>query len=124
MAKLVLKTRLHYGIHDHLGGGQVKVHGTWNIGPRNLLKAIREFEQHSQHMTECYGNIGAGHSWLEYDGEPMNDSDTGLLQNIGETKWFIDKYPTGKALAEEHAALEEHLDRVFPSWDSSVKFCD
>lgn len=115
--KIILKTRLHDGIYASCGGGEVRVHGTWNIGPRNLLKAVKELQRHASHMKECYGGIGAGHSWLEYDNEPIGNNFPWLLDSVADAKWFISQFPNGEDLKAYKIGLEQDLEKYYATWE-------
>ncbi len=68
-----IKTRLHDGIYQSWGGGETRIVRKYNIGPRNLLKAIRETDDIIRSNMQAYGGIGAGETWLEIDGTDINE---------------------------------------------------
>jgi len=34
-----IKTELHEGIYPSCGGGEIRTHYEWSVGPRNLMRA-------------------------------------------------------------------------------------
>lgn len=73
---ITIKTTLADGIYASHGGGQTKVHYEYEtVGPLSLLKAIRQLLEHRKHMQDCYGNIGCGSSWIEIDGQKIEQSE-------------------------------------------------
>jgi hypothetical protein len=70
-----IKTELHEGISPSCGGGEVRTHYEWTVGPRNLMRAIATLRRHRREMTEGYGNVGHRRSWLEVDGVELDEFD-------------------------------------------------
>ena len=63
---ITITTKLHSGLTLSLAGKEFRME--FNTGPLNLLKAVREYNAERKEMIRSYGNIGAGHTWLEVDG--------------------------------------------------------
>jgi hypothetical protein len=68
MNKITIKTRLHDGIYASSGGGKTITHYVYNVGPKNLLKAVKDLREHRASMRRSFGDIGCGGSWIEFDG--------------------------------------------------------
>jgi hypothetical protein len=75
LGKITLHTRLHSGIYESQGGGLDRVINEWNLGPLNLLKAIKSLYDERQSNLLGYGNIGCGYSWLEINGNRFDEND-------------------------------------------------
>lgn len=73
--EIKILTHLHEGIYQNCGGGQTCMHYEWNLGPRNLIKAVKKLYEHRREMDRCYGSIGGGGSWLEVCGLEIVDYD-------------------------------------------------
>lgn len=85
-----IKTLLHDEIYHSQGGGQVKTHYTWENGPRNLMKAVGVLSDHSQHMTDCYGNVGHVRSWIEINGREIDPFDLDSLRESDRVRYGPD----------------------------------
>lgn len=72
--KIEIKTRLHKGIYKSSGGGQTQTIYSLKAGPRNLLKALTLLTEEREAMVRGYGNIGCGNTWMEINGEEVDDS--------------------------------------------------
>lgn len=73
--KIVLVTKLNEGIYKSDGGGQRQEVADWNIGPLNVMAAVRLLNQEIRDNRRNYGNIGCGESWLEINGHRFNRED-------------------------------------------------
>jgi len=71
---ITIKTHLNNGIYKSSGGGEIRTHYEFTTGPRNLLKAIEQLSEHRSDMAHSYGNIGCGRSWLEIDGQAIDQN--------------------------------------------------
>lgn len=70
---IVINTRLHDGIYESCGG-ETRAHYRWRrTGPINLLQAVETLKEHREEMEESFGSIGAGRSWIEVDGIPIDE---------------------------------------------------
>lgn len=78
-AKITLHTRLDEGIYASAGGGVDRIVTEWKRGPLNLLKAIAALHKERQANKNKFGTVGCGGSWLELDGERMDNS---LIEKI------------------------------------------
>jgi hypothetical protein len=66
--KISIITRIHSGIS--------KPHESpvsWNVGPRNLLSAVKYLRIHSREMTASYGNVGHKGSHITVCGKRLHD---------------------------------------------------
>lgn len=77
-------TKLSESIYASNGGGEIREQYTYKTTGRNLLLAIKKLGQHRAYMSECYGNIGCGASWLEIDGKKLTQEDKWELEDIIE----------------------------------------
>ena len=66
--KITIKTRLNSGISLRPGQLQVETCHEFNVGPKNLLGAIKTLTAHSAQMVVIYGGIGHAGSWIEING--------------------------------------------------------
>jgi len=100
--RIEIKTALHEGIYKSDGGGQTRVHYSWAVGPRNLMRALEALPEHSESMTTSYGNHGHSGSWIEiagvrighdgftdyeFDTDPSNFYDSSHTNAISKTVW-------------------------------------
>jgi hypothetical protein len=102
--KIELCTRLAAGIYASSGGGVVRVHDTWAVGPINLRKAVKRLASHRKEMVERFGNLGCGSSWLRMGGRRIDNAD---IEYYSESEDGL-TIPSAKVLLAEHtAAIEE-----------------
>lgn len=73
--KIVLVTKLHEGIYPSQGGGKRQEVAEWNLGPLNVMAAVRSLNQEIRDNRRNYGSIGAGESWLEINGHRFTPDD-------------------------------------------------
>lgn len=69
---ITIKTKLDRRIS---GGGETHIEYEFTTGPRNLINAIEKLSEHRAENVRCYGNIGCGKSWLEIDGQVIDNVD-------------------------------------------------
>ena len=137
MGKIEIKTHLHDGIYKSSGGGKTTVHYTWNIGPRNLLTAIKTLSGHSKSMTQGYGNVGHCGSWIEVAGveltsedimdlrmetDPMLDQESTYLSAITPTEWakrFIASVLDG-SLIKTRIVNKNHINAMLGAYDEGL----
>lgn len=75
MNKIVLVTKLSDSVYKSAGGGQRQEVCGWNIGPRNLIQAVKWLREELRDNRRAFGNIGMGSSWLEINGQHFSASD-------------------------------------------------
>lgn len=71
--KIVIIQKLHEGIYKRHGGGERREIRAYKTGPRNLLAAAEFLTQARQAARESFGNIGGGSTWMEINGERIDD---------------------------------------------------
>lgn len=100
---ITITTKLHSGLTRSLAGKEFRME--FNTGPLNLLKAVREYNSERKEMIRSYGNIGAGHTWLDVDGVQIPW--VHFPKSIDEAKWLIEASRTG-----EFQKMLEDIDRA------------
>ena len=104
--KIELCTRLAAGIYASSGGGMLRVHDTWTVGPINLRKAVTRLASHRKEMVERFGNLGCGSSWLRIGGRRIDDAD---IEYYSESEDGL-TIPSAKVLLSAHiAATKESI---------------
>ena len=71
--KIAIIQKLHEGIYKRHGGGERREIRAYKTGPRNLLAAAGFLTQARQEARVSYGNIGCGSTWMEINGERIDD---------------------------------------------------
>ena len=94
MNKITIKTRLHDGINASSGGGETITHYVYNVGPKNLLKAVKDLREHRASMRRSFGDIGCGGSWIEFDGFRLDNSE--FPKNMKDARKMIDDINSGE----------------------------
>jgi hypothetical protein len=106
MKKITIKTRLHNGIYASSGGGKTIIHYVYNVGPKNLLMAVKQLHEHRASMSRSYGNIGCGGSWIEIDGLRIDNSE--LPENMKDARQLIDDINSGELLKNREWIAREY----------------
>lgn len=84
-SRLYIRTHLDAGIYqsdrDRVAS---TLYSPLRATPRNLLAIIRALHDHRRTMVQGYGNIGAGHSWVEIDGTRISPDDLEWIETPRE----------------------------------------
>jgi len=88
--QITIKTAIHSGIYASQGGGHTREEYSWNLGPINLLKAVKKIDEHNAAMDASYGSIGHAGSWIEIDGERISSWD--YPENMDEARDLVGEY--------------------------------
>lgn len=109
MKTILIKTRLHDGINKSSGGGQTNTHYTFNMGPLNLLRAVKTLNEHYQSMERAYGSIGHQGSWIEIDDIKINRDE--LPSTLAEARQLIADIASGQ-LIRDRADFSDYMARI------------
>ncbi len=107
-----IKTALHDGIYKSSGGGQTTTAYSYNVGPLNLLRAVKQLHEHYQSMERSYGSVGHQGSWIEINGLSINHDE--LPETLSDAKQLIADVESGELVKsrKNFADYMEHLDHI------------
>lgn len=94
---ITIKTTLDRGIHQSQGGGETRVVSQRKATPRGLLNAIAELHRVRSENKQNFGNIGCGITWMEIDGERIDDYDLDDIVGDDDPSAFAPQTHTQKA---------------------------
>lgn len=114
-SKITIRTALSDGIYRRQGGGETRTHYEWRTGPINLLRAIRQLNEHRRDMDAGYGNIGHAGSWIEIDGERLDRWHVEMTETLDDARRLID-HATSGTYARDVANSKAAMDRAISEW--------
>lgn len=93
-----IKTSISSGIYASEGGGKTHVRLELPSSPRSLLEAANAIHEIREGSIRSFGNIGHGRTWLEVDGQKIEDFDLDDLSKSDRGSWASPTVSrTGKA---------------------------